>query len=67
MAKPENITIHQLGRLSVDENDKLYWGGRPVKTEEKITLVWWVNWSIIIGAFSTMVMAAIGIWKFCCS
>ena len=64
MAKPKTITIDQLGRLSVGENNKLYWDDRPIVTEKKITLDWWVSLSIIFGALSTMVMAAIDIRKF---
>ena len=64
MAKPETITIHQLGRLGVDENNKLYWDDRPLVTENIITLDRWVNVSIIVGASSTMVMAVIAAWDF---
>jgi len=65
MSKISPITIGQLGRIGVDEKGRLYWDNRPVVTEEKIKLQWWVNVAIILGALSTAVLATIELLRFC--
>jgi hypothetical protein len=59
MAKIHNITLGDFGHMGVDENNKLYWDGQPVVTEEKITLSKWVNFAIILGAGSTFFYALV--------
>ncbi len=58
------ITIGELEKLAVDKNNKLYWDGRPIVTEEKIKLQGWVNVSIIICSFSTLIYTIIEVLKF---
>ena len=45
------------GELGIDEHGALYWNGKPVVTEQKVTLQWWVNLSAILAALSTVVIA----------
>lgn len=58
--------IHQLtflskngkkGNLEIDDNGNLYWNKKPVITKSKVTLKWWVDCAVIIGALSTLVIA----------
>jgi len=64
MDKINPIKIRELEKLGVDENNKLYWDGRPIVTEEKLKFQWWVNVSIVIGSFSTLTYAIIEVLKF---
>ena len=57
MSKIKSIADVGFRRMGVDENNKLYWNGQPIVTEEKIKLSSWVNISIIIGAISTALYA----------
>jgi len=45
------------GSLGIDDDRKLYWNGVPVVTEQKIKLAWCVNAAVIVGGFSTLVIA----------
>lgn len=45
------------GVLGIDDEARLYWNGRPVVTEQKLRLAWWVNLAVIIGGASTAVIA----------
>lgn len=45
------------GKLGIDSNAKLYWNERAIVTEQKITLQWWVNFSIIVASASTLAIA----------
>jgi hypothetical protein len=61
MAKIHPIDFKNIGHLGVDDNNKLYWYGQPIITEEKIKLAKWVNISIVIGAISTALYAFVTI------
>ena len=65
MSKVRSITIGELDKIGVDENNKLYWEGRPIVVEEKITLHWWVNCSAIAGALSGVTLAIIELLRYC--
>ena len=45
------------GVLGIDEEARLYWNGQRIVTEQKITLGWWVNLSVVVGGLSTAVAA----------
>lgn len=47
------------GVLGIDKDGRLYWNGQLVVTEQKVTLSWWVNVSIIIGGLSTAAIAVL--------
>ena len=47
--------------LGLGKNGKLYWNGKEIVTKQKITLQWWVNISIVIGAISTLILAIVAI------
>jgi hypothetical protein len=36
---------------------ELFWNHKKVVTDQKLTLSWWVNGAIILGALSTMALA----------
>jgi len=52
------------GSLGIDEHGKLYWNGKVIVTEQKITLQWWVNLSIIVASVSTLLLAGIACLQF---
>lgn len=64
MTGPKPITIDQLGRLGVDNNNRLYWEGQPVVTEQALTLRWWVNVSIVAGGIATLVLGVVELLRF---
>lgn len=64
MPNVRNITIDELEKLGVDENNKLYWNSRPIVTEEKLQLQWWVNLSAVAGAGSGIVLATIELLRY---
>jgi len=43
--------------LGIDRKGRLYWNRRAVITEQKVSLQWWVNISIIIASLSTLLIA----------
>lgn len=45
------------GSLGIDMNGHLYWNEKPVVTEQRVKLAWWVNVAIVIGGFSTLAIA----------
>jgi hypothetical protein len=53
---------HQLG---FDSDGWLYWDKKRVLTEQKVTLPSAVNWSIIFGAGSTVVLAVMAVLQYC--
>jgi hypothetical protein len=65
MASVRTITIDELDRLGIDENNRLYWDKRPLVTEEKITLQRWLNVSVVLGAVSTFAVAVVEVLRFC--
>ena len=58
------ITFNDIGKLGVDENNQLYWQGKPIVTKERIVLEWWVNLAAIVAAFSTLGSFIIGLLKY---
>ncbi|MDP2689380.1 MAG: hypothetical protein Q8P48_04610, partial [Deltaproteobacteria bacterium] len=52
------------GSLGIDEHGKLYWNDKAVVTEQKITLQWWVNLSVIVASVSTLILAVIACLQF---
>ena len=64
MPKVRAITIDELDHLAVDENNRLYWDGKPVVTDERLTLAWWVNVAVVIGALSTLALAVLDVLRF---
>ncbi len=53
----ETIFTHNEGTLGIDGNNNLYWNGKKIVTQGKVTLGWWVNTSIILASTSTFAMA----------
>ena len=64
MAKIKPITIGQMEKLGIDENNRLYWNGFPVVIDKTIKLQWLVNVSIFVGAISAFTSAVIVVFKF---
>jgi hypothetical protein len=64
MAK-NTIFTHEGNILGKDpKSGDLYWNGEKILTEQKLSLNWWVNVSIVLGALSTAVMAIIAILNY---
>jgi hypothetical protein len=49
------------GTLGIDAAGRLYWNGQEVVTRQEVRLSWWVNVSIVIGGFATVVSAAVAV------
>ena len=63
MAQPEdwpdgvrNITIGQISMLGVDNENQLYWDGKPVQIRRRVTLSFWQA----LGTFLLVVFTVIG-------
>ena len=59
-----DIQYDELGRFGVDENNRLHWDRKPVVTEERLTLAWWVNLSVVLGGLATVLLAVLETLKF---
>jgi len=57
MAIIKPISIAETEHIGVDEEGRLYWKGKPIVTEQRISLQWWVNVGIIVGSLSTLCIA----------
>lgn len=64
MSDVKTITLDQLDRLGVDAQNKLYWDGKPLVTEERIVLARWVNVAVFAGSVSTLVVAIVEVLRF---
>ncbi len=64
MSNVKTITIGQLDRLGVDGQNRLYWDGKPLVTEERIVLARWVNVSVVVGSASTLLVAVVEVLRF---
>jgi hypothetical protein len=58
------VLLPQAGSIGLDESGKLYWNGKELVTKQKITLQWWANISILIGAISTLILAIVAIAEY---
>ena len=58
------ITLDQLNRLAVDDAGRLFWDGREVLTT--LSLPWYVNLAVIVGASAAVVNAFWPIVRFYC-
>lgn len=64
MPKVHPIQYGEIGRLGVDEDNRLYWDEKPLVTEDRITLSWWVNLAVVLGALSTLALALVELLRF---
>lgn len=64
MAKVRTISLDELDRLGIDDQNNLYWDGKSIKTEEHLVLNRWVNVSVIVSAASTLTIACFEILNF---
>jgi hypothetical protein len=56
--------MDELDLIGLDEDNRLYWNGKPIVTEERITLAWWVNVSAVLTGASTFTLAVIELLRF---
>lgn len=47
----------QTGVLGIDEDTRLYWNGKLVVTEQRVSLSGWVNLAVILTGVSTALIA----------
>jgi hypothetical protein len=65
MADSSPITIQQLGRLTDDDsNNKLYWDGKPVVTEQQVILTKLTTFAVFSGGVGTLLLAVLEVLKF---
>ena len=64
MKKIETIFTHNEGELGIDGDLNLYWNKKKIVTQQEITLQLWINIAIIVGSFSTLVLAFFTVLRF---
>lgn len=64
MPNVRTIAINELDKLGVDDDNRLYWDGKPIVVEERLRLQWWVNASAVLGASSGFVLAVIEVLRY---
>lgn len=64
MPEQRPMSIFDTQQWTIDENNKLYWNGKLVVTEEKLVLQKRVNGAIYLTAISTAVYALVEVLKF---
>lgn len=64
MPNVRTIAIDELNKLGVDDDNRLYWDGKPIVVEERLRLQWWVNASAVLGASSGVVLAVIEVLRY---
>ena len=52
--------------LAMDSQNRLYWGGELLVTDQRFTLEGRVNRAVIVGAGSTVVLAGMAVLEFLC-
>ena len=61
----KKITMHDMdAKLLIDENNLLYWDGKPIVTEERLVFQKHINWAVYLTAFSTAVYSLIEVLRF---
>jgi hypothetical protein len=63
MSKLRTISLGETDKLKLDEENKLYWDGKPIVTEEKLVLQKHINWAVYLTAFSTAAYALVEVLK----
>ena len=53
----QSISIDQMAHLGVDEENRLYWRGVPVKTEQKVGFSMILNSAIVCASLATTIQA----------
>lgn len=64
-SKARMVTMRELGLLGVDSDNQLYWEGKPVKIEKKISLNWFqgvLATLTAVGAFLSGIIALFNYW-----
>jgi hypothetical protein len=51
---PRTISTDELDGFQIDENGRLYWRGKGVILEQKISLRWWELSALIVGALGAL-------------
>lgn len=64
MPELRTISIYESQKIQLDENNKLYWDGKPLVTEERLVFQKRINWAIYLSAISTAVYALIEVLKY---
>jgi hypothetical protein len=64
MPNLRTISIYESQKIQLDENNKLYWDGKPLVTEERLVFQKRINWAIYLTAISTAVYALIEVLKY---
>lgn len=58
------ISIDELDRLGIDEENNLYWDGKPIVIRRRISLPWFVNLAAVGAATATIIMAVVQVLDF---
>ncbi|MAZ02537.1 MAG: hypothetical protein CMN56_05305 [Sneathiella sp.] len=66
---PQNvrsISVEGLENLGISDSGELYWDGKRLKVENKVTLNLWQNTLAAITAGSALVVAAVSVIAYIC-
>jgi hypothetical protein len=61
-----SLTWADFERFGIDEQNRLYFDGKKVITEQTITFDWWVSLFVILGGFGAFVSGLIDLCKTTC-
>ena len=66
---PQNvrsISVEGLDNLGISDNGELYWDGKRLEVEKKVTLNLWQNMLAAITAGSALVVAVVSVIAYIC-
>jgi len=58
------IQSNEIGKLEVDSDNRLWWDGKLVMTEVRLSLPWAVNVAAILAAGATIVSAIVALLSY---
>ena len=62
--KIKTITLEKLDLLGYDEKDQLYWNGKPVKIQKKLTLTYWQGSIAFVAACGTLLSGVVALLEY---
>lgn len=49
--------------FGLDDDGRLYVGGKQVVTKQKVSLNWWINLAVVLGALESLVQGEVAIYS----
>lgn len=57
------ISIDEMDRLGIGPDNMLYWDGREIHVEKRLTLEWWQTGLATITAFAALAVAIVDVGR----